>query len=66
GGLFKDAAGQSIELTVTERIFDLLLEMVIAIAEGFDLDDEQVLNAIMNNSKKIERLIKIYQQKVAS
>lgn len=66
GGLFKDAAGQSIELTVTERIFDLLLEMVIAIAECFDLDDEQVLNAIINNSETIERLIKIYQQKVAS
>ena len=65
GGLFKDATSQSIELTVTERIYDLLLEMVIAIAECFDLDDEQVLNAIINDSEKIERLFKIYQQKIA-
>lgn len=29
GGLFKDAADQSVELTVTERIYDLLLEMCV-------------------------------------
>ena len=36
GGLFNDAVKGSVELTLTERIWDMILEMVRMIAECFE------------------------------
>ena len=65
GGLFRNATCETVELTVTERIYDMLLDIVIAIAGCFDLDDGQILDALINESDKIESIVNLYQQKYA-
>lgn len=62
GGLFMDAT----ELTLTERIWDMILEIVREIAECFNIEDEQILDMLVNRSDKLSHFIEIYQLKLAS
>jgi hypothetical protein len=66
GGLFKDAAMSSVELTLTERIWNMILEMVREIAECFNIEDEQILDMLVNRSDKLSHFVEIYQLKQAS
>ena len=66
GGLFKDAAMSSVELTLTERIWNIILEIVREIAECFNIDDEQILDMLVNRSDKLSHFVEIYQLKQAS
>ena len=66
GGLFKDAAMGSVELTVTERIWNTVLELVREIAECFGIEDEHILDMLVNRSDKLNHLVEIYQLKLAS
>lgn len=65
GGLFKDAAMDSVELTLTERIWGVLLELVRVIAECFNIEDQQILDLLLNQSDKLYHFIEIYQLKMA-
>lgn len=66
GGLFKDAAMGSVELTLTERIWNMVLELVREIAECFNIEDEQILDMLVNRSDKLDHFVEIYQLKLAS
>ena len=66
GGLFNDATKGSVELTLTERIWDIILELVREIAECFNVEDEQILDMLVNRSDKLSHFIEIYQYKLAS
>lgn len=66
GGLFKDAAMSSVELTLTERIWNMILEIVREIAECFNIEDEQILDMLVNRSDKLCHFVEIYQLKQAS
>ena len=66
GGLFKDAAKGSVELTLTERIWDVTLEIVREIAECFSIEDEQILDMLVNRSDKLRHFMELYQHKIAS
>jgi len=66
GGLFMDATKGSVELTLTERIWDMILEIVREIAECFNIEDEQILDMLVNRSDKLSHFIEIYQLKLAS
>ena len=66
GGLFRDAASGSVELTLTERIWGMVLELVREIAECFNIEDEQILDMLVNRSDKLDHFIEIYQLKTAS
>ena len=66
GGLFKDAAMSSVELTLTERIWDMILVMVREIAECFNIEDEQILDMLVNRSDKLSHFVELYQLKQAS
>ena len=66
GGLFKDATKSSVELTLTERIWNIILEIVREIAECFNIEDEQILDMLVNRSDKLSHFIEIYQYKLAS
>ena len=66
GGLFKDATKGSVKLTLTERIWDMMLEMVREIAECFNIEDEQILDMLVNRSDKLRHFIELYQYKIAS
>ncbi len=66
GGLFKDAAKSSVELTLTERIWDIMLEMVREIAQCFNIEDEQIFDTLVNRSDKLSHFVELYQLKLAS
>ena len=66
GGLFMDATKGSVELTLTERIWDMILEIVCEIAECFNIKDEQILDMLVNRSDKLSHFVEIYQLKLAS
>ena len=66
GGLFMDATKGSVELTLTERIWDMILEIVREIAECFNIEDEQILDMLVNRSDKLSHFVEIYQLKLAS
>ena len=66
GGLFMDATKGSVELTLTERIWDMILEIVREIAECFNIEDEQILDMLVNRSDKLSHFIEIYQLKMAN
>ena len=53
----------SLELSVIDRIWGVLQEMVIAIATLFGLNDEDIYEAIINRSEEMNH---IYKLKLAS
>ena len=65
GGLFGDAAKSSVELTVTERIWGMMLELVREIAECFNIKDEQIFDMLVNRSDKLSRFVELYKLKQA-
>ena len=66
GGLFKDANKSSVELTLTERIWNIMLEMVREIAQCFNIEDEQIFDTLVNRSDKLSHFVELYQLKLAS
>lgn len=66
GKLFEDVSKDSLELSVTERIWGALQEVVIAIANLFGLTDEDIYDAIINRSEEMEHIFDIYKLKLAS
>lgn len=57
GGLFSEATDGVIQLSVTERIWGVLQELVRIIAETFETDDERVLDALINRSETFKHYI---------
>ena len=66
GKLFEAVSNDSLELTIIDRIWGTLQEVIIAIAEIFDLADEKIYDAIINKSDKINHICEIYNLKLAS
>ena len=66
GGLFMDATKGCVELTLAERIWGMILEIVREIAECFNIEDEKILDMLVNRSDKLSHFIEIYQLKLAS
>ena len=50
GGLFNDAVKGSVELTLTERIWGMMLELVREIVECFNIEDELIFDMLVNRS----------------
>jgi hypothetical protein len=57
GGLFHEATDGVIQLSVTERIWGLLQEIVRIIAEAFETDDEKVMDVLINRSETLKHYI---------
>lgn len=66
GILFEDISKDSLELSVTDRIWGVLQEIVIAIANLFGLVDEEIYDAIINRSEELTHICDIYKLKLAS
>ena len=66
GELFRQVGQDSLELTITERIWQAILELVAAITKVFSIDDEEVLDALVNESDEIAHICELYQYKMAS
>ena len=66
GELFRQVNQDSHELTVTERIWQAILELVAAITKVFAIADEEVMDALVNESDEIAHICELYQYKMAS
>ena len=53
GGLFNQTVNGTMELSVTERIWDLILQIVAAIADLFSADEEEIIRMVANDNRKI-------------
>ena len=59
GGLFHQATDGMVQLTVTERIWGILQELVRVIAEAFQIDDERVMDTLINRSETFKHFINL-------
>ncbi len=66
GEIFRQANQDSHELTISERIWQAILELVTAITKVFSIADEDVLEALVNESDEIAHICELYQCKMAS
>lgn len=66
GGIFKDAAGEGMELSVTERIWSALVELVQIIARCFGISDSRVFGVLVNQAEEFNHFVKYYNLKMAS
>lgn len=64
--LFEKASKDSLELSIVERIWGALQELIIAIAKLFDLVDEVIYDAMINRSEEMNHICEIYQLRLAS
>ena len=53
------------ELTISEKIWQSILEFVAAIIKHFSIDDEEVLDALVNESDELAHICELYQCKMA-
>lgn len=63
GGLFNQTINGTMELSVTERIWDLVLQIVSAIADLFSADEEEIIRMIANDNQKIAIIKKLCPEK---
>lgn len=66
GGLFRAANQDSLEITVSERIWGVILELVAATTRVFNITDEEVLEAVVNESDELAHICELYRYKMAS
>ena len=59
GELFKQAGVETLELTIVEKIWGYLLELLKLIADIFDIDMEQILDKIADDNQSITKIIKM-------
>ena len=66
GGLFREISRETVQLSVAQQIWGVLQELVTAIAEVFGLLDEEVYDALINQSDELAHIAKFYNLKSAS
>ena len=66
GGLFREVTRNSVELTITERIWGMIIDIVNVIAQCFEIEDEKIFQTLINRSDKLKHFIQIYELKMAS
>lgn len=60
GGLFRDAAGCGTQLSVTERIWGLIQELAVKLAECFCKSVDFIMDLIINGSDKLAEICALY------
>ena len=50
---------ETLELTITEKIWGYLLELLTLFADIFEIDMEQILDKIANDNQSITKIIKM-------
>lgn len=64
--LFRQTGQASNEQTISERIWQAILELVAAITKVFAITNEKVLDAVVNESEELVHICELYQCKMAS
>lgn len=66
GGLFREISKETVQLSVAHQIWGLLQELVTAMAEVFDLLDEEIYDVLINHSEEMAHIAKFYNLKSVS
>lgn len=59
GELFKQAGVETLELTIVEKIWGYLIEILTLMADIFDIDMEEILDKIADGNQSITKIIKM-------
>lgn len=65
GALFRETCSGAMELTIVERIWGAVMEMVIAVTSVFNITDEEIYDAVINQSEELAHICEIYRPKMA-
>lgn len=57
GELFRNTKAETIQLTVAERIWQIIVDVLTALAELFEIDTEMLMEKLMSDNERIEKLI---------
>ena len=62
GGLFREITTQTLELSVTEKIWGLIQQLVAVVADLFSADSDELLTNIINENKQLEAIMRVARQ----
>ena len=54
--VFREASAQTLEVTIAERIWLMIIEVVHSICNVIDLDHEQLIEAVIMDNERIAAL----------
>lgn len=60
GGLFNQTINGTMELSVTDKVWEMILLIVALIAEIFSADEEDIIKNIINNNEKCKQIFNFY------
>ena len=60
GELFREATARTLELSVTDRIWELILDTILEIAEIISADASELLSAIIDVNPKFYKFYQMY------
>ena len=66
GTLFRETCSGAMELTIVERIWGAVLEMIVALTSVFNITDEEIYDAVINQSDELAHICDIYRLKLAA
>jgi hypothetical protein len=59
---FHEITTQTVELSVTEKIWGLILQLVAVVANLFSADSDELLTNIINENKQLEAIMRVARQ----
>jgi hypothetical protein len=60
GALFRDVTGNTLELSAADRIWELILDTILEIAEIISADASELLSAVIDENPKFHKLYQMY------
>ena len=60
GALFRDVVGNTLELSVTDRIWELILDTILEIAEIISADASELISAVIDVNPKFHKFYQMY------
>ncbi|NCQ58844.1 MAG: hypothetical protein GW794_13550 [Flavobacteriales bacterium] len=55
--MFRNTKAETIQLTVAERIWQIIIDVLATLAELFEIDTEMLMEKLMSDNEKIEKLV---------
>ena len=65
GALFSQVTDDTLELSVSDKIWELIMDVILAIAELVSADASELLTAIVNENPKFHKLLQLYKSNAA-
>jgi hypothetical protein len=62
GGLFREITAKTVELSITEKIWGLIQEIVSVIADYFSADSDELMTNIINQNKQLKAMMDVVQR----